>query len=90
MGERIHIEVEQGPGPRRGPPPGRGSAPVALLLPGIAFLGMGVVVLVVPEIITYMVAGIFFVIGLALVVAARRVRRWKRALEAFRNPFAPP
>jgi Flp pilus assembly protein TadB len=78
MDERIEVEVQ-------GTPRRRGGLHVGLMVPGLACIALGVLVIVVPQLITAMVAAFFFAIGLGLLVAASKVRRAQARFRAFRD-----
>ena len=71
MAEEIRVEVEGGAQPKRRRSPWRW----LLLLPGLFFVGMGVLVIAVPEVITAMVAAMFFLVGLAFLMGAAKMGR---------------
>lgn len=74
MAEEIHVEVEGGTKPAKRRSPWRW----LLAVPGIFFVGMGVLVIAVPEVITAMVAAFFFLVGIGFLLGAAKVGR-KRA-----------
>lgn len=71
MAEEIRVEVEGGTRRAR-----RGSGlRWFLLVPGLFFVGMGILVIAVPEVITAMVASVFFLIGIGFLLGAARLGR---------------
>jgi len=85
MPERIHVEVRGGTEPKR-------SAGIGflLLLPGLFFIGFGVLVLFVPDLLRIMVAAAFMMVGVGLCLGALRVRRMKQQFSMFDSQFRPP
>ena len=81
MAQEIHVEVEGGGPPRRSG--GGGGGGFLMVLPGLFFIVLGVLVIVVPELITWMVACAFFLVGLGLLVAGMSVRRFRRSYSLF-------
>jgi hypothetical protein len=76
--ERVEVHIEGEPPPA----PKGGGTPFALVVPGLGFIGLGVLVLVWPQILTIMVATMFMMIGVGLLFAARTLRRGYRRLSA--------
>lgn len=64
--------------PRGGMPQIPPQAPMFVLIPGVALVGIGVLVLFNEVLIKFMVAGMFIVIGGLLVLLARRLQRLSR------------
>ena len=85
MPERIHVEVRGGTGPKRSSGIG-----FLLLLPGLFFIGFGVLVLFVPDLLRIMVAAAFMMVGVGLCLGARRMRRMKQQFSMFDQQFRPP
>lgn len=82
MPDPIRVEV-QGGSQQSPPPPSSGGGGVLFFLPGLAFIGLGILVIFVPEILIAMVSGAFFVIGLGLLFGAMAFRRAKSRLSTF-------
>lgn len=82
MSERIHVEVQGG-----AQPPRRGGFSFFLLLPGLFFIAFGVLVFVVPELLTYMVSAAFIMVGLGLCIGALKVRRVSQRFSMFEDQF---
>lgn len=85
MSERIHVEVQGG----TQPPPRRSGFSFLLLLPGLFFIAFGVLVFVVPELLTYMVSAAFIMVGLGLCLGAMKVRRVSQRFSMFDTNFPP-
>lgn len=64
--------------PRGGMPQLPPQVPMLLLLPGLALIVLGLVVLWNPFLIQYMVAGAFIALGALLMLAGRRMQRMMR------------
>ncbi len=82
MNQQIHVEVEGGT-----EPPRRSGGSFLMLIPGLFFLGLGVLVIVVPEALAIMVSILFFLIGMGLLVGGMSVRRMKRRFTMFDQDF---
>lgn len=83
MNEPIEVKVEGGTQRRRG---GGGGF---LMVPGIAFLALGVAVLVWPTVLQIMVAALFIMIGLGLLFGASRVNRVRKTFAQFDTRYPP-
>ena len=87
MTEPIHVEVRGGTPP---PAPQRGGGPgFFLLLPGLLFIGLGILVLVWPDMLKIMVATAFIMVGMGLCVGGLRLRRVSQSFSAFGQQFPP-
>ncbi|GAB4147309.1 MAG: hypothetical protein Fur0037_15480 [Planctomycetota bacterium] len=64
--------------PRGGMPQLPPQAPMFLMVPGVALIALGVLVLFNEVLIKFLVAGVFLVLGGLLVLGARRVQRMMR------------
>ena len=66
----------------------RRSLGMMLIVPGLLFIGLGILVIVVPELLRIMVASAFIFIGVLLMMAGWRMGRAQKAMrEAFEQPF---
>lgn len=51
-----------------------------VMLPGLCLIGLAIAILIVPELLAYMVAGLVFFAGLALVGFSLRLRQVQKTL----------
>ena len=80
MPETIHVEVQGGSQPN---PPSSGSGSLLMMVPGLAFIALGILVIYKPQVLIAMVAGVFFLIGLGLLLGAMAFRRAKKRFSSF-------
>ena len=79
MFEQGDIHIQRGRG---------GSLGRLLIIPGLLFIGLGILVIVVPELLRIMVAAAFIFIGVLLVMMGWRMGRAQKAFrQAFQEPF---
>jgi len=57
------------------------------LIQGILFLLFGILILLFPQILIFAISSFFIIIGLILILAATRIKRWKRQYEIFKDSF---
>jgi hypothetical protein len=86
MDENIEVETVSSGGPRPGGQ-GRGGFSPLLVLLGLASIGFGILVVVFPDVLAYMVATFFVMLGVVFLLAARAVRRAQARFSAFGRGF---
>jgi hypothetical protein len=74
MQEPQDVEIERPAAPRPAPP---GGSPL-VFVPGAFLAGFGVLVIAVPDLLRWLVGGLFVLLGLGATVAAWRWRRFRR------------
>ncbi len=57
------------------------------LFQGILFILFGLLILFFPQILVIAISSFFILIGLILIGAATRLKRWKRDYEVFKTDF---
>lgn len=93
MDDRIQVEIE-GAGERTDaeqPDVRRsgigGVINLLLVVPAIGFIAFGVAIILWEEVLRYTVAFMFFLVGVGLLVAARKVGRVRKKAAAFKARF---
>ena len=89
MSEPIRVEVQGGTTPPPQRAAGGGGLGFLMLMPGLAFIALGIAVLVVPELLKVMVAGAFILVGIGLCFGALRIRRMRQRMAMFTQGFPP-
>ena len=86
MNDRVEVETFGGTSVR-----GAGGALSFLLTTlGLCAIAFGVLVLVFPQLLAWMVAAFFALVGIGLLIGARAARRWRQRLSVFGQGFQGP
>ena len=65
--------------------PGRAGGGVMFLIPGVMLIGLGVMILIMPELLAAMVATFFIFVGISLLGLGYNLRRMGAAAQRFQT-----